>query len=92
MNNYLVILPPGSNIAPEKVETSFPYRYEVVPGQVWAVGSDLLTCSDVCEKIGTGPDEHEDKATGVVLKITEVNGFASSTLWEKLGAWGRYGR
>ena len=92
MNSYLVILLPDSSIASDKVKTTFPQHYEVLPDQAWAVGSDLLTCADVCEAIGIGPDEHENTATGVVLRITESNGFAPSSLWEKLRAWERYGR
>ena len=92
MKRYLIILPSDSIITKQKIEETFPssLRYEVVPDRVWVIGDGSLTCSDVCEKIGIGPT-HGDRNTGVVMNITIANGYAVSTLWEKLRAWELHG-
>ena len=78
MNNYLVFMPGGE----DKVETEFPRRYPLAAGSLWAVGSDELTCADVCARLGIGSGE-----SGVVYRIDDYYGHYDRALWQKLAAW-----
>ena len=79
MTLYIVFLPEGT----ERVENRFPLHHVLVPDQVWAIGSDLLTCADVCEKLDMEPGKG-----GVVVKFDEYYGIWNRALWDKLKAWG----
>ena len=80
MNNYLVFMPGGE----DKVETEFPRHYPLAAGSLWAVGSDELTCADVCDRLGIGSGE-----SGVVYRIDDYYGHYDRALWQKLAAWSR---
>jgi hypothetical protein len=60
------------------------FRVEVLPG-VWLVRSDLTTTEEVASKISYGP-----QGTGlcIVVNAEFYNGYASSSVLEKLRAWG----
>ena len=53
MNNHPVFMPGGE----DRVETGFPRHYPLAAGSSWAVGSDELTCADVCARLGIGSGE-----------------------------------
>ncbi len=77
MQRYLVFMPNH----PEVPKSRFPHHHELGPG-LCAVGSELLTCSDVHEHLGLGTGR-----AGVVVKITEFYGHFDGALWQRLGAW-----
>ena len=83
MKRYVVIVPAGEmdSIHVTKV---FPENYELLPGNVWAVGAPQATCAEVCEKLGIG----RDGKRGVVTKMDDYYGFYDRALWEKANAWG----
>ena len=83
MKRYVVIAPTGEIESPLVNET-FPHNYELLPGNVWVVGAQQATCTDVCEMLGIGPDGRR----GVVTKMEDYYGFYDRALWEKANAWG----
>ncbi len=89
MYTYAIILPTGSTVTEEDVQAIFPGGdcIEAVDGAVWLAGSKLETCADVSEKFKSPGKEHHPEKTHIVLKITEFNGFANVSLWQKLIAW-----
>ncbi len=86
MTNYAIIAPPDSTLTAERVQGVFSNNIDIVPESVWAVGTDLATCSDVRNALADSPS---NPTVCVVLKITEYNGHARRDLWEKLSAWER---
>ena len=79
MTLYIVHMPSGK----EKVEESFPLHYQI-DDSLWAIGSDLLTCADVCVRLGG----MAGAVGGVVVKFDEFYGRYDPALWQKLKAWG----
>ena len=80
MTLYLVHMPGGT----AQVKESFPLHHTIVEDQLWAIGSDLLTCADVCVRLGMRPAG----PSGVVVKFQEFYGSYDPALWERLMAWG----
>lgn len=78
---YLVFMPDGAKRMEEKVDDIF--RHELIPNQLWAIGSDLLTCADVCQRLEMKPE-----AGGVVVKFEEFYGLWDRALWDKLTVLG----
>ena len=79
MTPYIVFMPDGK----ERVEDGFPHHETLIPNQLWAIGTELLTCADVCEKLGI-----EAGSSGVVVKFDEYYGRWDRSLWDKIEAWG----
>jgi len=89
VNLYLVVRPDAATaIQPGVISQVFPRCYELVPDRVWAIGTPLLTCSDVCGALGLVPGEGP---TCVVTRISDYYGFADRALWESLRAWSENG-
>lgn len=86
MNCYLVALPPDSAVQEDSIRKNFPERHVPVQGGVWVVAGSQPTCADVCKTLGIGPKGGTD-AIGIVIKMSEYNGFAERTLWERLNVW-----
>lgn len=78
MQNYLVFLPGGER----KIEEKFPRAHYRLMDSLWAVGSSLSTCVDVCEELGI-----EEESPGVVANVHEYYGHFDRALWQKLTAW-----
>ena len=83
MKRYVIIVPQGE-MASTDVAAAFPDNYELLPGNVWAVGAPQATCVEVCEKLGIG----RDGKRGVVTKMDDYYGFYDRALWEKANVWG----
>ncbi len=83
MKLYVVIVPAGEMNSAD-VAGAFPDNYELLPGNVWAVGGAVATCAEVCEMLGIGRDGRR----GVVTKMDDYYGFYDRALWEKANAWG----
>ena len=86
MNIFVVVLPTDSVLAESNLAGFVPHVHAIVPGRVWATGTQLRTGADVDREIGLGPTGGSD-ATAVILKVGEYNGFAAKSLWEKLSEW-----
>ena len=80
MTLYLVHMPGGG----AQVKGTFPLHHTIIEDQLWAIGSDLLTCADVCAQLGMRPNG----PGGVVVKFDEYYGAFDPALWERLKAWG----
>ena len=80
MPRYMIFMPNGT----QAVEDNFPLRHTITDHTLWAVGSDLLTCADVAQRLFMGVDGNY----GVVVKIDEYYGAYDRALWDKLQAWG----
>ena len=82
MKRYVVIVPVGEMDSSD-VTATFPDNYEVLPGNVWAVGAPQATCAEVCELLGIG----QGGKRGVVTSMDDYYGFYDRALWEKANAW-----
>ena len=80
MQNYLVYMPGGQ----ERVEQQFSTVYYKIATDLWAIGSDLKTCVDVCNALGV-----DDPNTMVVVSINEFYGRYDGALWQKIESWSR---
>ena len=80
MQNYLVFMPGGE----EAVTQHFPSAHYRLTDGLWAVGSPLETCVDVCTALGV-----DDPNTMVVAQIDEYYGRYDRALWQKLESWSR---
>ena len=87
MNCYLIALPPDSVVGGDSIQKNFSERHVLVQEGVWIVAGSQPTCADVCRALGIGSKGRAD-AIGIVLKMSEYNGFAERTLWERLNVWG----
>ena len=90
LNLYLVTCPSalGAGVSAGKVREVFPdHHHELVPDQVWAVAGPQATCVDVCVALGLGGFEPDSQRTGVVVRMSEYNGYADRGLWERLRVW-----
>ncbi len=88
MNCFLIALPPDGSVTESVVSKTFGERRHKIQEGVWVVAGQCETCADVNEKIGIGIQDNP-ASTGVVVKLSEYNGFAPRSLWEKLAAWER---
>ena len=80
MNNYLVFMPGGE----QKVEGRFPDSHQRISVDLWAIGSPLTTCVEVCNVL-----EIEEPNTMVVVPMTEYYGRFDRALWQKLESWSK---
>ena len=80
MQNYLVFLPEGGR----RVEEVFPDSHHRIADDLWAVGSRLRTCVEVCDALGL-----DDPHTMVVVPMNEYYGRFDRALWQKLEAWSK---
>lgn len=90
MNCFVVILPAESSV--EGVEDKFP-ECEQLADRAWVVAGEQQTCGEVQDALGIGTtakDGPESAAypTGIVFRVSEVNGFAEESIWEKMRKWG----
>ena len=83
MNCFLIALRPDSKVGESAIQGAFPDRHILIQEGLWAVAGAQSTCADVCKDLQIGQPE----GIGVVVKITEYNGFAERTLWERLNEW-----
>ena len=86
MNCFLITVPDDSTLPEESVQNSFESRTLKIREGVWAVAGDYQTCADVCEALQIG-SKFETDYSAIVTKLSEYNGFASRTIWQKLSAW-----
>ena len=77
MNRYLVYMPKGYEVIPQK----FPNSH-LISDNLWAVGSPLATCAGIVEELGIGADRE-----GVVVQISRFDGFFDMALWNSLNVW-----
>ena len=78
----------------DRVDTVDAYRkvsiyrndrvYYKIATDLWAIGSDLKTCVDVCNALGV-----DDPNTMVVVSINEFYGRYDGALWQKIESWSR---
>ena len=88
LTSYLVISPHEGSVDAAAIEKAFAGRHhELVPGHVWAVAASFTTAVDVCEALGLGGFAEGSDLTGVVVKMSDYNGYAERGLWERLRAW-----
>ena len=80
MLNYLVFMPGGKDAVTQHFPTA---RYRIAD-DLWAIGSQLETCLDVCGVLGV-----DDAKTMVVVRIDEYYGRFDKGLWQKLDSWGK---
>ena len=83
MNCFLVALPPDGKVGEPAIREAFPNRHILIQDGLWAVAGTQSTCADVCSDLKIGQPE----GIGVVVKMTEYNGFAQRTVWERLNEW-----
>ena len=76
---YLVHLPNGT----DRLTNTFPFHYTLTEGSLWAIASDLLTCADVCQRLGMVSGQG-----GVVVKFEEYYGVYDPAFWDALRVWG----
>ena len=80
MRNYVVFMPGGE----EAVTQHFPDAHYRLANDLWAIGSPLETCVDVCSALGV-----QDSNRMVVVLIDEYYGSFDKGLWQKLDSWDR---
>lgn len=80
MQNYLVFMPGGEH----KVEVRFPDSHHRIANDLWAVGSPLTTCAEVCTALGV-----DEPNTMVVVPMTDYYGRFDRALWQKLESWSK---
>lgn len=68
----------------EAVTQIFPDAHHQIAPDLWAIGSPLLTCFDVCQRLGV-----DEGRRMVVAPMSEYYGRFDRALWQKLDAWGR---
>ena len=89
MTIYVVILPvvehPGQGLADAVAEKfSENDRFEIVPGRVWFVRSNLVTAAQVRDALGI----ELEKRAGIVVSSAYTTGIASSDFVQRFNAWG----
>ena len=89
MQRYLIVLPLNSTVDASKIESVFAEnQHAIVPDRVWVVATTRQTCGDVAKDIGIGPTQGAGNIhSGAVFRITDYDGFAPQSLWEKLYTW-----
>ena len=80
MNTYFVYMPTGEG----RIAGAFPDAHHEVAHNLWAIGSHLATCADVCEKLGVNEGAGRSM---VVVQTTGYYGRFDPALWQKLDAW-----
>ena len=87
MRCFFVVARENSGITDSTIATNFDKNYVIVPGSAWAVAhSDpFATTMDVCNMLEIG---QEGGRTGIVLSVSQYNGYFDSALWESLAQWG----
>ena len=92
LNLYVVINPGMPGVDAATVAEVFPNRHhEIVPGRVWAVAGPQATCVDVCEALKLGGFAPESITVGIVVRMSEYNGYADRGLWERVRVWQEHG-
>lgn len=87
MNIFLVVLQGNSAVPHELVVEKYPEHHQIRKG-AWIVASDDdATCIAVRERLGIHAKSDFQPATGVIVKVDMVHGYANSSLWEKINAW-----
>ena len=80
MNSYLVFMPKDDG----KVKRKFPDAHYRIRDDLWAIGSDLPKCVDVCERLGI-----EDGQRMVVVPMNDYYGRFDRALWQRLDSWSK---
>ena len=86
MHCFFVIARENSGITDDEIATVFPKHYIVVSGYVWVVAhtDPIGTTMDVCKMLNIG----QGGKTGIVLSVSQYNGYFDSALWESMAQWG----
>ncbi len=79
MRTYLVFMPADEG----RVEKEFSDANFKMGDGLWAIGTEILTAADVCERLGMNEDSEI-----VVVPIRDYYGRFDRALWQKLEAWG----
>ena len=92
---YLVVLrdDDASNVAESAsdssfVEEAFDQTMQFVKG-AWVIATDIATSGDVMDKLGVSETGSRTGWSTIVVPMTEFNGFAEQSLWEKINEWRR---
>lgn len=80
MQNYIVFMPGGDR----RIEQQFPSAHYRIAEGLWAVGSDLMTSSEVCRTLGV-----DEPQTMVVVPMSDYYGRYDRALWQQLESWSR---
>ena len=80
MNCYLVFMKDGK----ERIEETFPTAHFWIDENLWAIGSEVPTCVDVCELLGIDTDNRM-----IVVPMNDYYGRFDRALWQRLEAWSR---
>ena len=80
---YIIIATDDSMLSDTDIAQAFGEKMFTINEKAWAVGTDILTCGSVRDRI-----KHTANHSCVVVKATDYNGYASKDLWEQLTAWG----
>ena len=80
MNSHVVFMPDDNG----KVQQEFPDAHHRIGDDLWAIGSDLRTCVDVCERLGI-----ETGQNMVVVPVSEYYGRFDRALWQRLDSSSR---
>ena len=80
MHSYFVFMPEGE----KAVKQHFPTAHYRLTDGLWAVGSPLETCVDVCNALGV-----DESKTMVVVPMDEYYGRYDRALWQKLESWSK---
>lgn len=80
MNSYLVFMREANGT----VGREFPEAHYQIGDDLWAIGTDLPTCVDVCERLGI-----EGGQSMVVVPMTEYYGRFDRALWQRLDSWSK---
>ena len=79
MNRYLIYMPGGE----PQITQVFPDAHQKTSEDLWAVGTSLRTCTDVCTTVGI-----MEGKSGVLVPMEEYYGRFDRALWQRLEAWG----
>ena len=93
LTRYLIVGSGAASVDAETIQRVFPdNHHELVAGSVWAVAGQFATCADVCKAIGLGSFAEESELTGVVVRLTDYDGYSDRALWERLRTWAANGQ
>ena len=79
MNRYIVYVSDGEDVVEREFGSA---NYKIAPS-LWAIGTELATCVDVCERLGINGQSM------LVVPVNEYYGRWDRVLWQKLDAWGK---
>ena len=89
MKCFLIVAERGSELSKENVSQAFPSYYEFSEGSAWIIASETYnTTEGVCTALGIyPPSDPPHKKTGIVVGLSERDGYASKSVWDSVVAW-----